>query len=72
MAINEPYKMEILESIKEDPITIYHIGTSQFYWFFFFSHYCFVLLKAAILWFHIVKISRVSYTVYSSLSVVYV
>ncbi|KAM7503734.1 hypothetical protein LguiB_002638 [Lonicera macranthoides] len=25
-AINEPYKMEILESIKEDPITIYHIG----------------------------------------------
>ncbi|XP_022847786.1 threonine--tRNA ligase, chloroplastic/mitochondrial 2-like isoform X1 [Olea europaea var. sylvestris] len=27
MAVNEPYKMEILESIKEDPITIYHIGT---------------------------------------------
>ncbi|KAJ4981131.1 hypothetical protein NE237_031968 [Protea cynaroides] len=26
MAINEPYKMEILESIKEEPITIYHIG----------------------------------------------
>uniref|UniRef100_A0A6N2MF83 threonine--tRNA ligase n=1 Tax=Salix viminalis TaxID=40686 RepID=A0A6N2MF83_SALVM len=26
MAVNEPYKMEILESIKEDPITIYHIG----------------------------------------------
>ncbi|KAJ0052556.1 hypothetical protein Pint_01890 [Pistacia integerrima] len=26
LAINEPYKMEILESIKEDPITIYHIG----------------------------------------------
>lgn len=26
MAIKEPYKMEILESIKEDPITIYHIG----------------------------------------------
>ncbi|KAK6259564.1 hypothetical protein SCA6_014038 [Theobroma cacao] len=26
MAINEPYKMEILDSIKEDPITIYHIG----------------------------------------------
>ncbi|KAB1208701.1 Threonine--tRNA ligase [Morella rubra] len=26
MAINEPYKMEILESIKEDPITIYHIA----------------------------------------------
>lgn len=26
MAINEPYKIEILESIKEDPITIYHIG----------------------------------------------
>ncbi|KAK0590829.1 hypothetical protein LWI29_032228 [Acer saccharum] len=24
--IKEPYKMEILESIKEDPITIYHIG----------------------------------------------
>ena len=26
MDVNEPYKMEILESIKEDPITIYHIG----------------------------------------------
>ncbi|KAK3016112.1 hypothetical protein RJ639_006146 [Escallonia herrerae] len=26
MAINEPYKMEILEGIKEDPITIFHIG----------------------------------------------
>ncbi|KAK6918763.1 Anticodon-binding [Dillenia turbinata] len=26
MAINEPYKMEILHSIKEEPITIYHIG----------------------------------------------
>lgn len=26
MAINEPYKMEILDSIKEEPITIYHIG----------------------------------------------
>lgn len=26
MAINEPYKMEILESIKEEPITVYHIG----------------------------------------------
>ncbi|XP_021676199.2 threonine--tRNA ligase, chloroplastic/mitochondrial 2 [Hevea brasiliensis] len=26
MAVKEPYKMEILESIKEDPITIYHIG----------------------------------------------
>ncbi|KAL3754402.1 hypothetical protein ACJRO7_001610 [Eucalyptus globulus] len=25
-AMNEPYKMEILESIKEEPITIYHIG----------------------------------------------
>lgn len=24
--INEPYKLEILESIKEDPITIYHLG----------------------------------------------
>lgn len=24
--INEPYKLEILESIKEEPITIYHIG----------------------------------------------
>eukprot|EP00250_Pteridium_aquilinum_P033217 c5330_g1_i2 orf=97-2145(+) len=24
--INEPYKLEILESIKTDPITIYHIG----------------------------------------------
>ncbi|PKI64214.1 hypothetical protein CRG98_015401 [Punica granatum] len=26
MTMNEPYKMEILESIKEEPITIYHIG----------------------------------------------
>ncbi|ESQ36981.1 hypothetical protein EUTSA_v10002438mg [Eutrema salsugineum] len=26
MAINEPYKMEILDSIKEEPITVYHIG----------------------------------------------
>lgn len=26
MAINEPYKMEILESIEEEPITVYHIG----------------------------------------------
>ncbi|XP_042474467.1 threonine--tRNA ligase, chloroplastic/mitochondrial 2-like [Zingiber officinale] len=26
MALNEPYKLEILESIKEEPITIYHIG----------------------------------------------
>lgn len=25
-ALNEPYKLEILEGIKEDPITIYHIG----------------------------------------------
>ncbi|KAK7354709.1 hypothetical protein VNO80_20177 [Phaseolus coccineus] len=25
-ALNEPYKLEILESIKEDAITIYHIG----------------------------------------------
>ncbi|KAL5167773.1 Threonine--tRNA ligase, chloroplastic/mitochondrial 2 [Glycine soja] len=27
-ALNEPYKLEILESIKEDPITIYHIDGS--------------------------------------------
>ncbi|XP_078443116.1 threonyl-tRNA synthetase, putative / threonine-tRNA ligase [Wolffia australiana] len=26
LEINEPYKLEILESIKEEPITIYHIG----------------------------------------------
>ncbi|CAL9754604.1 unnamed protein product [Musa acuminata subsp. burmannicoides] len=26
MAINEPYKLKILESIEEEPITIYHIG----------------------------------------------
>ncbi|KAL9314723.1 hypothetical protein ACSQ67_020175 [Phaseolus vulgaris] len=26
LALNEPYKLEILESIKEDAITIYHIG----------------------------------------------
>ncbi|CAN6683919.1 unnamed protein product [Malus baccata var. baccata] len=25
-ALNEPYKLEILDSIKEDPITIYYIG----------------------------------------------
>jgi len=25
MAINEPYKMEILDGIKEEPITVYHI-----------------------------------------------
>jgi threonyl-tRNA synthetase len=25
-AINEPYKLEILDSIKEEPITIYHLG----------------------------------------------
>ncbi|XP_018502291.1 threonine--tRNA ligase, chloroplastic/mitochondrial 2 [Pyrus x bretschneideri] len=25
-ALNETYKLEILDSIKEDPITIYHIG----------------------------------------------
>ncbi|KAL6140236.1 hypothetical protein ACLB2K_058536 [Fragaria x ananassa] len=25
-ALNEPYKLELLDSIKEDPITIYHIG----------------------------------------------
>jgi threonyl-tRNA synthetase len=25
-ALNEPYKLEILERIKEEPITIYHIG----------------------------------------------
>ncbi|TQD98678.1 hypothetical protein C1H46_015735 [Malus baccata] len=28
-ALNEPYKLEILDSIKEDPITIYHIGTQN-------------------------------------------
>ncbi|CAL9083496.1 unnamed protein product [Musa textilis] len=26
MALNEPYKLKILESIEEEPITIYHIG----------------------------------------------
>lgn len=26
MALHEPYKLEILDSIKEEPITIYHIG----------------------------------------------
>ena len=25
-SLNEPYKLEILEAIKEEPITIYHIG----------------------------------------------
>jgi threonyl-tRNA synthetase len=25
-ALNEPYKLKILERIKEEPITIYHIG----------------------------------------------
>ncbi|XP_058211431.1 uncharacterized protein LOC131323595 [Rhododendron vialii] len=33
MVVNEPYKMEILESIKEDPITIYHIGKVKFWAF---------------------------------------
>lgn len=28
-AINEPYKLEILDSIKSEPITIYHIGGSR-------------------------------------------
>lgn len=27
MALNEPYKLEILDNIKTEPITIYHIGT---------------------------------------------
>lgn len=27
LALNEPYKMEILDGIKTEPITIYHIGT---------------------------------------------
>lgn len=31
MALNEPYKLEILESIKEDPITIYHIGKKSLF-----------------------------------------
>ena len=25
-ALNEPYKLEILDSIKTEPITIYHVG----------------------------------------------
>lgn len=28
LAINEPYKLELLDSIKDDVITIYHIGTA--------------------------------------------
>lgn len=28
MAANEPYKLEILESIKDESITIYHIGNN--------------------------------------------
>lgn len=31
MALNEPYKLEILDSIKEDPITIYHIGKKSLF-----------------------------------------
>nr|ADK92877.1 threonyl-tRNA synthetase [Hypericum perforatum] len=30
MSVNEPYKMEILDSIKEEPITIYHIAACRF------------------------------------------
>jgi threonyl-tRNA synthetase len=33
--LNEPYKFEILERIKEEPITIYHIG--KCYCLLFFS-----------------------------------
>ncbi|KAK8923787.1 hypothetical protein KSP39_PZI019163 [Platanthera zijinensis] len=29
LAINEPYKLEILESIKDDSITIYHIANHR-------------------------------------------
>ena len=29
LEINEPYKLEILDSIKEEPVTIYHIGLSN-------------------------------------------
>jgi threonyl-tRNA synthetase len=36
MAVNEPYKMEILESIKEDPITIYHIGNACHFFYVIF------------------------------------
>ncbi|KAL2340378.1 hypothetical protein Fmac_008318 [Flemingia macrophylla] len=39
LALNEPYKLEILESIKEDPITIYHIGSVHA----LFSLYSFLL-----------------------------
>lgn len=31
MALDEPYKLEILENIKEEPITIYHIGNFGFF-----------------------------------------
>ena len=30
LAINEPYKMEILDRIKTEPITIYHIGNENY------------------------------------------
>lgn len=28
-SLNEPYKLEILDGIKEEPITIYHIGKEK-------------------------------------------
>lgn len=34
LAVNEPYKMEILGSIQDDSITIYHIGKWKFGFFF--------------------------------------
>ncbi|TKY49957.1 Threonine--tRNA ligase of chloroplastic/mitochondrial 2 [Spatholobus suberectus] len=43
LALNEPYKLEILESIKEDPITIYHIGSVLA--LFSFYHFNSLMLK---------------------------
>lgn len=31
-ALNEPYKLEILDAIKTEPITIYHIGDGELGW----------------------------------------
>ena len=46
MAINEPYKIEILESIKEDPITIYHIGMTCHCLLIIVPHVLCALVKA--------------------------
>lgn len=43
-ALNEPYKLEILERIKEEPITIYHIGKYYCLVSAYLSDACYLLL----------------------------